>query len=257
MRKGDWMLKWLLGLGLIVLIASGVGVYYIYSNLEELVEQAIEQVGSDAVGVAVRVDRVELDLEAGRASIFGLSVANPTGYEGPNAFTLAELTVDIDLESLADRDPIVLDKIRIDSPVVFYEANAEGKSNLEVLADNASGESASSGNDAETSGEGAGDAEPPLRLSIRKIRFTGGRVEADTRAIGGNRMEAELPKAKLKNVGGEKGATGAELGSIIVEELGRQALLAIGHDQLDKVLKDQIGEENAGAVKGLLKAFGR
>ena len=70
-------------------------------------------------------------------------------------------------------------------------------------------------------------------------------------------MEAELPKAKLKNVGGEKGATGAEIGSIIVEELGRQALLAIGHDQLDKVLKDQIGEENAGAVKGLLKAFGR
>ena len=247
------MLKWLLGFGLVVLIAIGIGGYYVYSNLDALVEQAIEQVGSEAVGVAVRVDRVELDLESGRASIFGLSVANPTGYEGTNAFTLTELTVDIDLESLVDQDPIVLDKIRIESPVVFYESNVEGKSNLEVLADNAS-----RGSDAGTSDEATtGESEPPPRLRIRKIRFAGGRVEADTRAIGGNRMEAELPKAKLKNVGGEKGATGAEIGSIIVEELGRQTLLAIGHDQLDKVLKDQIGEENAGAVKGLLKAFGR
>ena len=249
------MLKWLLGFGLIVLIAIGIGGYYVYSNLDELVEQAIEQVGSDAVGAAVRVDRVELDLEAGRASIFGLSVANPMGYEGTNAFTLAELTVDIDLESLVDQDPIVLDKIRIEAPVVFYEANAEGKSNLEVLADNAS--SASRTSDAETSDEGAGEAESPLRLRIRKIRFAGGRVEADTRAIGGNRTEASLPKAKLKNVGGEKGATGAEIGSIVVTELGRQALLAIGHDQLDKVLTEQIGEEKAGAVKDLLKSFGR
>ena len=252
------MLKWLLGFGLIVLIAIGIGGYYVYSNLDELVEQVIEQVGSDAVGAAVRVDRVELDLEAGRASIFGLSVANPMGYEGTNAFTLAELTVDIDLESLADRDPIVLDKIRIEAPVVFYEANAEGKSNLEVLADNASNaSSASRTSDAETSDEAAGEAESPLRLRIRKIRFAGGRVEADTRAIGGNRTEASLPKAKLKNVGGEKGATGAEIGSIVVTELGRQALLAIGHDQLDKVLTEQIGEEKAGAVKDLLKSFGR
>ena len=41
MRKGGWMLKWLLGFGLIVLIAIGIGGYYVYSNLDALVEQAI------------------------------------------------------------------------------------------------------------------------------------------------------------------------------------------------------------------------
>lgn len=245
------MLKWILGIGLVVLIAVGIAGYYLYSNLDVLVEQAIEQVGSDTVGVAVRVDRVELDLEAGRASIFGLSVANPIGFEGAEAFALGEITVDIDLDSILDQNPIILDEVRIESPAVFYELNAARKSNLEILAENASRGSEAG----EAKEEGAGESEPPLRLLIRKIRFADGQVEADTRAVGGNRMEAKLATSKLSNVGGKNGAPGAEISSIVVEDLVRRSLLAIGQDQLDKVLKDQIGEEGAGAVKKLLDLF--
>jgi hypothetical protein len=244
------MLKWLLGFGLIVLIAVGVGGYYLYSNLDAIVEAAIEQAGSDAAGVAVRVDRVQLDLETGRASIFGLSVANPPGFQGAEAFTLAEITVDIDLESLAEQNPIVLDEIRIESPVVFYELNEAGKSNLELL-----GSGTTSGTDGGGSGGGHDSSEPTVRLRIRKMRFAGGRVEANTKAIGGNQMEATLATASLSNVGGSKGATGAEIGKIVVAELGRQTLLAIGRGQLDKLLKDKIGDEGAAAVKGLLNLF--
>ena len=246
------MLKWLLGIGLAVLIAFGIGGYYLYSNLERFVERAIEQVGSEAVGVAVWVDRVELDLQAGRVSVFGLSVANPTGFEGMEAFTLAEITVALDLESLRDQDPIVLDELRIESPVVFYELNSANKSNLQIL-----GENASRGIDAGATDEGVGESEPPLRLRIRKIRFADGRVDADTRAIGGIQMEAKLATATLTDVGGPKGATGAEIGSILVEELGRQTVLAIGKAQLDKVMKSQLGDEGAKAAKKLLDVFGR
>ena len=246
------MLRWLLGIGLVVLIAIGVGGYYLYSNLDELVEQAIEQIGSETVGVAVQIDRVELDLEAGRASIFGLSVANPIGFAGAEAFALGEITVDIDLDSVLDQNPIILDEVRIESPVVFYELNTARRSNLEII-----GENASRGSEAGAADEAAGASEPPLRLRIRKIRFAGGQVEADTRAVGGNRIEAKLATSKLSNVGGTNGAPGAEIGSIIVEDLVRRTLLAIGQDQLNKVLKDQIGEEGAGAVKKLLNVFGR
>lgn len=246
------MLKWLFGLGLVLLIAIGFGGYYVYRNLDALVEEAIEEIGSEAVGVAVRVDRVELDLEAGRASIFGLSVANPKGFEGAMAFTLGEMTIDIDLDSIRDRRPLVLDEIRIESPVVFYEIDSVGKSNLEVL-----GENATSGSQSASGGEGAGESQPAQRVSVRKIRFAGGRVEADTRKIGGNEMQATLATATLSNVGGSRGATGSEIGKIVVEELARQTALAIGKEQLDKLLKDQIGDDGAKAVKGLLNIFGR
>ena len=246
------MLKWLLGFGLAVLIAIGVGGYYLYSNLDELVERAIEQIGSEAVGVSVQVERVELDLAAGRATIFGLNVANPKGFEGAAAFTLAEITVDIDLDAIGNQNLIVLDEVRIDSPVVFYTLNTERKSNLEVLTENAS-----AGSDAGTTDEGVAESQSPLRLRIRKISFAGGRVEADTRAIGGNRMEATIATATLSDVGGASGATGAEIGSIVVQELGRQTVLAIGQDQVGKLFKDQIGDDGVEAVKGLLDLFGR
>jgi hypothetical protein len=246
------MLKWLLGLGLVLLIAIGGGGYYLYSNLDLLVQQAIEESGSEAVGVAVRVDRVELDLQTGRASVFGLRVANPPGFEGATAFTLGRITVDIDLESIRERKPLVLDEVRIESPVVFYVSNGVGKSNLEVLADNASSESG-----AAPAKEGDVQSQAPQLLRVRKILFAGGRVEADTRALGGNQMEATLATATLSDVGGARGATGAEIGSAVVEELGRQTVLAIGGDQIDKLLKDQIGDDGAEAVKGLLNVFGR
>lgn len=246
------MLKWLLGIGLIVLIAIGVGGYYLYSNLDAIVAQAIEELGSDAAGVPVRVDRVELDLEAGRASIFGLRVSNPAGFKGDHAFTLGQITVDIDLNSLSEQDPIVLDEILIASPVVYYELNAARQSNLDVLKEQAS----AGGGEAPVEDE-AESAAPELRLRIKKLRFSGGRVEADTRAIGGNEIEANLATAALTNVGGSDGATGGEVGEIVVKELARQTTLAIGKSQIGNLLKGQIGEERAKAVEGLLNRFGR
>ena len=246
------MLKWILGLGLIALLAVGGGLYYVYSNLDSLVAQAIEEYGSEAVGVPVNVDRVEISLETGRASIFGLRVSNPPGFKGEQAFTLGEITVDIDLESLREQSPIVLDEIRIASPVVYYEYNAAREANLDILKDNAS-----SGGGSDSASEDAGESGAETRLRIKKLQFSGGRVEADTQAIGGPEIDAKLATASLSNVGGAKGATGGEIGEVVVKELARQTVLAIGKDQIGNLLKDQIGDEGAKAVEGLLNRFGR
>jgi hypothetical protein len=244
------MLKWLLGIVLVFLIAIGGGLYYLYSNLDILIAQAIEEFGSEAAGVPVRVDRVELDLEAGRASIFGLRVSNPPGFKGEHAFTLGEITVDIDLDSLAEQNPIVLDEIRIASPVVYYEFNEARQTNLDVLQSNAS-----AGSKNESTAEEAATSGPGTRLRIKKLQVSDGRVEADPRAIGGNELEAKLATAALTNVGGSKGATGGEVGEIVVTELARQTALAIGKDQIGNLLKDQIGDDGAKAVESLFDLF--
>ena len=260
------MLKWLIGVGLVVLIAIGIGTYYLYSNLDVLVERAIEDYGSEAVGVSVQVDRVELDLAAGRASVFGPRVSNPPGFKGANALTLDEITIDIALDSIGKRDPIVLDEIRIEAPVVFYELNEALQSNLDVLAANASSvdQSESDSSEASETTE-ASNVRPEVRLRIRKLRFADGRLEADTRALGGNELRANLPTAELKDIGGTRGATGGEIGSIVFREFGRQTLTAISRKTLDSLVEDEAVDKtvdkavNKGikAVGGFLKRLGQ
>jgi len=249
------MVKWIAGIVLVLVIAIGLAGYYIYSNLDALVEQAIETHGSEALGVAVGVDGVAIDLMEGRASIYGLSVANPPGYEAPHAFTLGEITVAIDLASLEEQDPIVLDEITIGNPAVFYEMNRAGKANVDVLRENA----ASGGGAAEESADPSEPAGEPLRLRIRKLRFEEGQIAANTRAIGGPEIDAKIGRAELTDVGGAAGATPDEIGVVIVKQLGGQAADAVkdmGRKELDKVIDDKIGGEEGKAVKGLLDRLG-
>lgn len=246
------MLKWFFAIGLAGVLLLVAFVFYVYSNLDGFVEQAIEEYGSQAVGVAVLVDHVELDLERGRASVYGLEVANPDGFEGPTAFTLGEITIDIDLESLQEGKLIVLDEIKIEALVVFFELNAARQSNLDVLRANATASDAASSEE-----ERSGIETPPTRLRIRKLRFADGRLEADTRAIGGNKTDAKLATAELSDIGGSSGATGSEIGVILVQELSRQAATAIGRGQVDKLLDRHLGGKEADAAKGLLDRFKR
>jgi hypothetical protein len=199
------MLKWILGIGLVVVLGLGIGVYSLYANLDSLIVRAIVEYGSEAAGAAVRVD-----------------------------------------------------EIRIESPVVFFELDESRRSNLDVLKDNAGKSSGDGdGSDGSTT-DSAGSSRLESRLTIRRLRFSGGRVQADAQAIGGGEIDAKLATAVLSNVGGGKGTTGSEMGAIVVEELGRQTALAIGGDQIGKLLKGKVGKEGRkaiDAVEGLMNHF--
>ena len=74
------MKKIILGLFLVILIAIAGGLYYVLSNLDALVEAAIEKHGSEATQTAVLVDSVKIDLASGAGGISGLTIANPKGF---------------------------------------------------------------------------------------------------------------------------------------------------------------------------------
>ena len=75
------MKKVILGLVLVIILAIVGGVYYVLTNLDALVEAAIEKHGSEATQTAVRVDSVKIDLSNGAGAISGLTIANPTGNQ--------------------------------------------------------------------------------------------------------------------------------------------------------------------------------
>ena len=105
---------------------------------------------------------MSIDLQGGAASIEKLSVGNPDGFSLPNVFTLGSISTRLDVASVG-ADPIVIEEIRIDEPLVFYEINKSGASNIKALQNNIA-QSTGGGEAKDASSESAGP-----RLVIRKL----------------------------------------------------------------------------------------
>ncbi|MDT8397448.1 MAG: hypothetical protein RQ899_02405 [Pseudomonadales bacterium] len=126
------MKKTALGLGLVLVVIVG-GLLLLAGNLNSIVKSLIESEGSRAMGVAVTVGSVDIDLASGRAAILDVSVANPAGYSDNDMIRFDELSVLIDINSLTTDLP------RINSIVArnpFVRVEGQGSvTNLSVVSD--------------------------------------------------------------------------------------------------------------------------
>ena len=238
------MKKLILGLFLIVLIAVAGGVYYVLNNLDSLVKQAIETHGSKATQTAVLVDNVKIDLASGAAGLSGLTIANPKGYDMPNAFSLGEIRTGIDLQSLQE-EPYIIDEITVLAPQVFVEIDENNRTNLNELKKNLTAGSTSQTSkkkDAEGSPD-SGGADP--RLIIRRLTFADGTIEARVAALQGKEYKVKLPKLDMANLGGSNGATGAELANEILTRLTDRAIEVVKKDIIDAELDKLKAEAKA------------
>ncbi|MCF6179226.1 MAG: AsmA family protein [Geopsychrobacter sp.] len=265
------MKKMVLGAILVLLITIGGGVYYLLSNLDGLVKSAIETYGSQATHTAVRVDAVKIGLKDGSGAILGLKVANPAGFSAAQAFSLGEISTQVDLKALSE-DLVVIDHIRVIAPDIFFELNQAGQNNLEQLKKNLS----SGGTDSSTLSPNTQTRESEMRLLIREILFTGGKIHASVVPLG-KKYELQLPTISLKNIGGKNGATPSQITAQVVKALSDRALAEIkkqGIDQyrkklegkvnkrlnaeqqkLEQKLNDKVGKEVGGQVGDALKGL--
>jgi len=225
------MKKVIVGLVLIIIIAISVGGYYVLTNLDSLVEAAIEKYGSEATQTSVLVDSVKLNLTDGAAGINGLTIANPDGYAQPYAFSLGEVRAGIDLQSLQE-EPYIINEITVLAPQVFVEINEANKTNLNELKKNlASGSTAAQDKKPQADGS---TKEP--RLIIRRVTFTDGNIQARVAALDNKELQVKLPGLDMTNLGGSKGATATELASEILNRLTDRATEIVKKDIIDAEL---------------------
>ena len=232
------MKKIILGAVLVLFITVGFGVYYILSNLDDIVKAAIETYGSEATQTAVRVDSVKLGLQDGSGAIYGLTVGNPQGYTAPQVFSLGEISTQIDLKTLSE-EVIVIDHITVRAPEVFYELNKDGKSNLDELKNNIS--SGTSGSSAPSSANQNSGDEP--KMLIRKFLFADGNIHASVVPLNKD-YELKLPKIEMSNLGGENGATPSQIADQVLKVLTDRAMIEIKKAGLDQYKKQLEGEVN-------------
>lgn len=217
----------------VVAVLIVAAVIFLLSNLDSVVAKAIEKHGSEATQTSVTVSGVDISLREGRGSIKGLRVESPDGFKMRDAFSLGDITLDIDIKSLSS-DPIVIDEIRILAPVINVEATETGATNIDEIRKNVQ---ASAGGDA--GGGGSGGQEK--RIRIKKFVFEEGSIEFDASAMGLEKRTVVLPEIRLDNIGGADGATPDEISRIILVAVSKKVAAEISSSGVKGWLKKKLG----------------
>jgi hypothetical protein len=248
--------------GLAVLAVAAVFIFV--QNLDAMVKSAIEKYGSEAAGTTVRVQTVRIELESGRGSLLGLTVANPTGFSSERIFSLGEIVLALDPASLPSDLPVVKE-IRIDAPTFRYEVNAQAQTNLGAIKQNlkrfSAGRSQPSRPAAEKSEE--------RRLLVKRLTIAGGQGTLDLTAVGGKTLTAKMPPVTLTDIGGRQGLPPAALGEAILAALIKNLEQTAARQGVEQALRGKLGEEAGrlqqeldeklapGAGEALKKVLGR
>jgi uncharacterized protein involved in outer membrane biogenesis len=222
---------------LIIAVIAG-GVYYVLTNLDSLVKQAIEKYGSEATQTAVRVQRVNIQLKQASAAISGLTVANPKGFDIPNAFSLGQIATRLNVKGMS-KDHIVIDEVRVQAPEVFYEINADKQGNLNLLKDKLIG-GAKAGAAGEKPATQTG-AKPPM-ITIHKFVFADAALHAKLVPLKNKEFNLKLPSFELVNLSGTPQQIGKQVMNQLIDR-AREEIRKQGIDAELEKAKAQVKEK--------------
>jgi len=208
---------------------------FFWSNLDWIVENAIERYGSQATGARVQVERVALRPAQGKGSIEGLTVANPRGYTAPHVLSLGAISVRIEPRTIAS-DLVVIDDIRITSPLVVYEMNDARVANIDVLKKRMGADQPER---PDTRGK-TGSKEKGKRLRIRHLSIENAKAEVRVAGLGGKPRIVALSRIEMTDIGGKNGAPPEEVAKQIVTAILSEVSKEVGKAGASKLLENAV-----------------
>jgi len=213
---------------------------YLYNSIDSIVKNGIERYGTDVCGTKVSVGSVDISLKSGRGTVRDLHVANPEGFPHGAAVKFDEVTIDVDVSSI-NRDPIVIQQIRIIAPEVNAVVNEKLATNIGAIRRHADAYTARTA----APKSGKRDAGFEKRITIKSFVVEKGMVEGDATRIGSEKKQFELPPIELTNVGGERGVPPETMAKVMAAALFARVEQAAG-DKLKagatEKIKDKLEE---------------
>jgi hypothetical protein len=223
----------------LLVIVAGVG-YYLFSNLDTYIKEAIEKYGSEATQASVTLSTVTLAISSGEGGITNFIVGNPKGFSTPNAIAVGSVTIKVDTSTVTGNGPIVIKEIDIDKPQVTYEVNDSGGNNLETIQKNAESYAGSGGGSTTASGG------QQRKLIIDDLYVRDGQIGVAATALKGKNLSAPLPAIHLTNVG--KSSGGATAGQVASQILG--AITSEAAKTASSQLMQSLGSSLSGMGQG-------
>jgi hypothetical protein len=219
-------------------LISALVAYKTWDSLDKIIELAIESYSSNILGAEVQIEKVQVNITEGQASLHGLHIANPDGYKTDYAMQLNLVKVRLDFESLAS-DVIVINEVMLERPSIIYEM-ASGGSNLDRLADNAQNQRRSAnkkGNEGSSAGK---------KMIIENFLIRDGEVSVSHKILKGKSLTVAMPDIHLKDIRkDDSGASPAQVAEEIMDSVKSGVGVAAASLSL--------GETFESGVKGLKK----
>jgi hypothetical protein len=247
--------KIILGLVFGVVIVVAVLVTVVFQNLDGIIKQVIEGAGTQATGVAVRVADVKFTLQEGRGEIYGLTVANPPGYQSGNLFEMDEVVVQVEPTSLTG-PVIVINEVLIDGARLIAEQKGT-TTNVQELMD---------GMATDTSEPPPAEGEPgDVRLMLEQFSFVNSNSTLKTEQLGEKALK--LPNIQLTDLGDrETGLTPEQLAGQIMGAVVKQVEKAVAKyledavkdaakNEIDKQINEKLSAEDREKLEGLKGLF--
>ncbi|GAB4172430.1 MAG: hypothetical protein Tsb0017_22760 [Geothermobacteraceae bacterium] len=226
-------------IALVVIVAAVVAGTLFY--VDTLAKKAIEYGGTEALGVATRLDKISLSFLGGKADLNQLVIDNPRGFSSDRFFVLGEGRVAVSPGSLLE-DTIVIPDIRL----AHIRMNLEQKdksNNIEPLLARAR----AAGGAGSSQGSAGKADEAGKKLVVDRFVIEDVQVAAQLAFLGdSSKVNLVLPRIELKNLGRDKGGmTMPELIQTVIQTLLDAAARSSGD------LSPQLAALLRGQLKGL------
>ncbi|HCM47292.1 MAG TPA: hypothetical protein DIS98_07230 [Colwellia sp.] len=256
------MKKIILSLLAIIILALGGITYYGIANLDAIVKNVIEKVGSKVTGTTVTVAGVNITLKEGRGEISGLHLKNPEGFDSAHLFHLDNVALDI---GNLFGDVIIIDEVLIDGADIIAEQKGQ-TTNLQALLENIE-KSASVPAATETQTTETDTTSEPIRLMVKKFSFINNKASLETEQW--DPQVLKVPNIVMNNLGDEEvGLTPEQLSAEVinrltksVEKAAKEALKEKAKEEAKKALTEQLDKNLSNKDKtkldSLKKVFGQ
>jgi hypothetical protein len=221
-----------IAIAFVVLLALAAGGFYFYFN--SAAKRVIEQAGSEALGVPVRVSGLGISVSDLQAQLGGITVGNPAGFNADKLLKAEDITVKL---ASASREMVVISSVVVNGMTVHYETGTAG-SNLDRLR----------ANTGKASDSGAGP-----QVIIQKLQIVNARVIPSVEGLGN--APVPIPDITIKNIGSkENPATVSQVATQVMNRIIFSTSAAIVKETIKGAVKGTVEgvKDGIGGLKGLL-----
>ena len=205
-------IKVIFGVVVAVALVMVVVSVFVLSNLNDLVKQAIEEVGTDVLGTPVTLREVDIQLKEAKGSLRGLAIQNPQGFSNNKLIEMDEILLDLDIASLQDK-LVIVQQVKVDGAKLLAEQKGSN-TNLQALKDHLD-QGQDSAPSSPQSDQGSSTSDVLLRID--RFDFT----NASTRMISDQLGETDLnlPDIQVTKIGGTKGLPPEQIASALIKPI--------------------------------------